>query len=245
MKMNKKSVLAALFSTIVAVSFSASADERYEYSQKWMPKQEAPLDLTNAAIFFTDPQNGFYSEDSPIADLVQPLIKNNNTVKHQQELLRAARSVGMKVFYSPHMYTMNDYKNWDKEALNGIDRVMFNNKLFIEGTKSHDWYPPLAPDKDTIIMNPHKGLSNFQTGDANIQLRMHGIDTLIMGGMAANMCVESHARDAIEHGFKVIIVSDATAAAGQMAQDAAYTNYEFIGNEVVTTSEIINRIKER
>lgn len=243
--MQMRNIISLASAAILITSLSVNANENYQYSQKWMPKQEAPLDLTNAAIFFTDPQNGFYSEDSPIADLVQPLIKKNNTVKHQQELLRAARSVGMKVFYSPHMYTMNDYKNWDKEALNGIDRVMFNNKMFIEGTKSHDWYPPLAPDKDTIIMNPHKGLSNFQTGDANIQLRMHGIDTLIMGGMAANMCVESHARDAIEHGFKVIIVSDATAAAGQMAQDAAYTNYEFIGNEVVTTSEIIKRIKER
>ena len=242
--MQMRNIISLASTAILITSLSVSANENYQYSQKWMPKQEASLDLTNAAIFFTDPQNGFYSEDSPIADLVQPLIKKNNTVKHQQELLRAARSVGMKVFYSPHMYTMNDYKNWDKEALNGIDRVMFNNKMFIEGTKSHDWYPPLAPDKNTIIMNPHKGLSNFQTGDANIQLRMHGIDTLIMGGMAANMCVESHARDAIEHGFKVIIVSDATAAAGQMAQDAAYTNYEFIGNEVVTTQEIVKRIRE-
>jgi nicotinamidase-related amidase len=44
--------------------------------------------------------------------------------------------------------------------------------------------------------------------------------------MSANMCVESHARDAIENGFDVIIVADATAAAGDAAYEAAITNFE-------------------
>ena len=58
------------------------------------------------------------------------------------------------------------------------------------------------------------------------------------------MCVESHARDAIENGFDVIIVADATAAAGDAAYEAALVNYEFLAHEVVTTKQVIKRLKK-
>ena len=61
--------------------------------------------------------------------------------------------------------------------------------------------------------------------------------------MSANMGVESHARDAVENGFEVIIIADATAAAGDAAYEAALTNYEFFAHEVVTTDQIIKRLK--
>ena len=58
------------------------------------------------------------------------------------------------------------------------------------------------------------------------------------------MCVESYARDAIENGFDLIIVTDATAAAGDAAYEAAIVNYEFLAHEVVTTDQIIKRLKK-
>ena len=61
--------------------------------------------------------------------------------------------------------------------------------------------------------------------------------------MSANMCVESHARDAIENGFDLIIIVDATAAAGDAAYEAALTNYEFLAHEVGITDQIIKRLK--
>jgi nicotinamidase-related amidase len=62
--------------------------------------------------------------------------------------------------------------------------------------------------------------------------------------MSANMCVESHARDAIENGFEVIIIADATAAAGDAAYEAALINYEFLAHEVVTTKQIVKRLEK-
>jgi nicotinamidase-related amidase len=46
-----------------------------------------------------------------------------------------------------------------------------------------------------------------------LQLRKHGFDSVILAGMSANLCTESHMRDLIESGFKVAVVKDATAAA--------------------------------
>ena len=76
-----------------------------------------------------------------------------------------------------------------------------------------------------------------------LQLRQYGIQTLVLAGMSANLCVESHLRDAIENGFEVIVIADATAGAGPYSKDAALTNFEFIANEITTTDDIINRLK--
>jgi len=77
-----------------------------------------------------------------------------------------------------------------------------------------------------------------------MQLRQYGIETLIMAGMSANLCVESHLRDAIENGFEVIVIADATAGVGPHAKKAALINYEFIANEVTTTDDIISRLRQ-
>jgi nicotinamidase-related amidase len=41
--------------------------------------------------------------------------------------------------------------------------------------------------------------------------------------MSANLCVEAHLRDAVENGFEVIVISDATAGGGPFSKDAALT----------------------
>ena len=181
-----------------------------------------------------------YSEGGAGWPLVGEGVVAGKVVERLVQLRDTAKTVGIPVFYSTHMYTKKDYDNWT--SLNGIDKIMFENNFFIQDTWGHDFHPDLKPDDNTVVLNPHKGLSNFWTGDAALQLRQYGVTTLIMTGMAANMCVESHARDAIENGFDVIIVADATAAAGADALKAAHINYEFLAHEVVTTDEIIKRL---
>jgi len=59
--------------------------------------------------------------------------------------------------------------------------------------------------------------------------------------MSANLCVESHARDAEEKGYKVPVVNDASAAAGDDAYKAAVTNYMSITHESITTEDALER----
>ena len=71
-------------------------------------------------------------------------------------------------------------------------------------------------------------------------LRKRGIDKVILGGMSANLCVESHLRELLEQGFEVAVVKDATAAAQTPDLDgylAAVTNFRFLANTVWTTEE--------
>lgn len=199
------------------------------------------IDRKNTALLIIDPQNDFLSEGGVVWDLVGKGVKETKVVENLVELKKTAKEVGVPVFYSPHYYTENEFKTW--KYLNPIDKLMFERKMFNKGTWGADFHPDLQPDENTFVLAPHKGLSNFWTGDTNIQLRQRGIQTVILAGMSANLCVESHLRDAVEHGFDVIAIKDATTGAGPEATQAAYTNYGFIASEVTTTSEIVKQLK--
>jgi len=217
-------------------------DGGYTYTQEFLPVKKMEIDLERTAVFITDPQNDFISKGGAAWELVGEQVIADKVVEHQVMLRDAAKEVGIRVFYSPHTYTEMDYANW--KLLNPIDKLMFDIDMFHEGTWGHEFHPDMAPDDNTIVMNPHKGLSNFHAGDAKMQLRQYGIETLIMAGMSANLCVESHLRDAVENGFEVIVIADATAGAGPHAKNAALINYEFIANEVTTTDDIISRLRQ-
>jgi nicotinamidase-related amidase len=243
--MNKSAqVLAAItVSFCFLISFAYADSDDYVYKQSFMPRETVKIDLKKTAMFVTDPQNDFLSKESPAWGLVGPTVTKNKVVEKEKMLKALAKELGVPVIYATHMYTPKEVEQWSTMPLNGIDKIMFEQKMFVQGTWVHDYHPALKPDSNTVVMNPHKGLSNFWTGDAALQLRMFGIETIILYGMSANMCVESHARDAIENGFEVIIIADATAAAGDAAYEAALVNYEFLAHEVVTTKQIVKRLK--
>ena len=61
-----------------------------------------------------------------------------------------------------------------------------------------DWldrFKRYIEDGKTIVVSPHK-VFGPQTNDLVLQLRKRGMSKIILGGMLANMCVESHLRDA-------------------------------------------------
>ena len=200
------------------------------------------LDLKRTALVIIDPQNDFRSEGGAVWDLVGDIVKENQVVPHLVQLRQVAREVGIPTLYSPHYYTDNEFNSW--ERLNPIDKLMFDRKMFRTGTWGAEFHPQLTPDENTFVLSPHKALSGFWAGDISIQLRQRNIGTIILAGMSANLCVESHLRDAEENGFEVIVVKDSTAGPGPEATQAAYVNYSLIANEVVTTEEIGGRLRE-
>ena len=200
------------------------------------------LDPSRTALLIIDPQNDFLSEGGVVWDLVGEGVKNTKVVEHLIELRNAAKAAGVPVFYCPHYYNENEFATW--KHLNPIDQLMFERKMFNSGSWGAEFHPQLMPDDNTFVLAPHKALSGFWTSDISIQFRQRDIDTVILAGMSANLCVESHLRDAEENGFEVVIVKDATTGAGPDATQAAMVNYGLIANEVATTEEVVARLRQ-
>ena len=205
----------------------------------------------NTALVITDPQNDFLSPDGATWGLVGGSVKENNTVENIDSLLKTAKENGIQVFISPHYYYPTDH-GWKFEGT--LEKVMHDIHMFdrkgalnldgFEGSGA-DWlerYKPYIEDGETVIASPHK-VYGPETNDLVLQLRKRGIDRVILGGMSANLCVESHLREFLETGFDVTVVKDATAAAITPELGDGYasavTNYGFIANAVVTTEEAV------
>ncbi|MFV9616390.1 MAG: cysteine hydrolase [Gammaproteobacteria bacterium] len=200
------------------------------------------------ALVITDPQNDFLSPKGVAWGVVGKSVTENNTVENIETLLKAAKSNDMPVFVSPHYYYPHDH-GWKFEgALETLMHKigMFDRKdaLSVEGFENSgaDWlsqYKPYINDGKTIVTSPHK-VYGPETNDLVLQLRKRGIDKVILSGMSANLCTESHMRELMEQGFEVAVVSDATAAAIVDEGDgykSALVNFRFIANTVWTTKE--------
>ena len=199
----------------------------------------ATIDPKTTALVIIDPQNDFLSEGGVVWDLVGDLVVKNQVVDRLSSLIARAKKAGVAVVYVPHYYD-KEYQAWGNN--NFIDKVMFERRMFERGKWGSEFHPQLEPDDETILCAPHKNLSGFHTSDVDIQLRKRGINTIVLCGMSANLCVESHLRDAEEKGYEVLVVNDATAAPGEDAYKAALTNYMFISHESITTEDALQRL---
>ena len=202
------------------------------------------------ALVITDPQNDFLSPQGVTWGVVGKSVTENNTVENIERLFRAAKSSGIPVFISPHYYYPTDH-GWKFEgALEVLMHKigMFDRKgpLSLEDFKGSgaDWldrYKPYIEDGATIVSSPHK-VYGPETNDLALQLRKRGIDKVILAGMSANLCTESHMRELIERGFEVAVVKDATAAAivpEGNGYEAALVNFRFMANALWTTDEAV------
>jgi len=210
----------------------------------------------NTAIVITDPQNDFLSPDGVTWGVVGESVTANNTVENIEALFKIAKEKNMTIFISPHYYYKHDH-TWEFEGALEVlmhNITMFDRKgaLSTEGFENSgaDWlnkYKKYINDDNVIVTSPHK-LYGPESNDLALQLRKHGFSKVILAGMSANLCLESHMRELMENGFEVSIVKDATAAAilpGLNGYEAALVNFRMIASHLFTTEEIVAEIKKK
>ena len=219
-----------------------------------LPDPGMSVETTRTAVVITDPQNDFLSPDGVTWGLVGASVTANNTVENIENLIKAAKSSGIAVFISPHYYYPTD-DGWQfggavEEMMHAVNMFGRTGALTMDGFRGSgaDWlerYRPLIEDGKTVVASPHK-VYGPETNDLVLQLRKRGIDKVILAGMSANLCTESHLRELLEQGFEVAVVTDATAAAQTPDIDgyaAALTNFRFLANATWSTAEAISEIE--
>jgi nicotinamidase-related amidase len=203
----------------------------------------------------TDPQNDFLSPTGATWELVGKSVEENNTVEHIEQLLVSAKASGYEVFVSPHYYFPHDHQ-WEfggtlEKMMHEIGMFDRPGPLDIDGFSGSgaDWlerYKPFLQDGKTVVCSPHK-IYGPEQNDLVLQLRKRGISKVLLAGMSANLCIESHLRELLEQGFDVAVVADATAAAQHPelgdGYAAALTNFNYIAGVVLTTERAIEMLE--
>lgn len=220
-----------------------------------LPPSTMQLDVRRAALVVIDPQIDFMSPKGKSWSIVGESVTEQNMVANLIRLFEAAKRAGIVVAISPHYYYPHDHK-WDFAApvevlqheLGMFDRA---GPLTLEGLAGSgaEYLPEFKPfieDGHTIVCSPHK-LYSPMANDLVLQLRKKRVDQILLAGMAANLCVESHLRHFLELGFEVAVVRDAIAAAKIPDGDgylAALTNFRFIANALWTTDDTVARLSK-
>jgi nicotinamidase-related amidase len=201
----------------------------------------------------TDPQNDFLSPKGVAWGVVGQSVQENHTVENIEALFKTAKAADIPVFVSPHYYYPQDHKWKFGGALEVLmhNIGMFDRKgaLKVEGFSASgaDWldrYKPYIEDGRTVVTSPHK-VFGPESNDLVLQLRKAGISQVILGGMSANLCTESHLRELLEQGFEVVIATDATAAAklpGFDGYEAAFVNFRLIASDVWSTAQAVKTL---
>lgn len=233
----------------------AENDPYAEPAEPALPPSDMTLDLERTALVVTDPQIDFLSPDGATWGVIGASVEHHNTVENIETLFKAAKAKDMTVAVSPHFYYPTDH-GWRFEG--ALEKLMhkigmFDRKgsLTTEGFENSgaDFMPQYKKyihDGKTIITSPHKLYGN-ESNDLALQLRKNNIDKIILAGMSANLCTESHLRELLELGFEVAVIKDATAAAMLPEGDgylAALTNFRYMANAVWSTEEAVEHIKE-
>jgi len=210
---------------------------------------------TDTAVVFIDPQNDVLSEKGVNWGAVGASVTENRTVENMARIFEAAKANGYEMFISPHYFYPAD-SGW-----------IFNGPLEADEFESHsfarrgaldltnfknsgaDWlerFKPYIEDGKTVVVSPHK-VWGPQTNDLTLQLRKRRIGKVLLGGMLANICVESHLRDLLEQGFEVAVVKDATAGPRHPmwgdGYQAAMINYRFLAHAVLSTDAVVDSMR--
>ena len=208
----------------------------------------------DTAVVIIDPQNDVLSEKGVNWGVLGASVTENQTVENIERLFKAAKASGYEVIISPHYFYPTD-NGWThngplESAELQTHTFARRGPLTLEGFRNSgaDWlerFKPYIEDGKTIICSPHK-VFGPQTNDVVLQLGKRGISKVILGGMLANMCVESHLREFLEVGFEAAVIKDATAGPRHPewgdGYQAAMINCRYLAHAVWTTKEAVERM---
>lgn len=119
--------------------------------------------------------------------------------------------------------------------------------LYTEGQESAELDDRLEVEPSDVVLNKTR-YGAFHDTDLDALLRERGVDTVIVTGIATNICCETTAREAAQHDFRVFFLSDGTATQemngvpADELQRATLASLGMVFAQIATVDEMIGKI---
>ena len=179
---------------------------------------DARVDPARTALVIVDMQNDFVREGGgllvPDAEATIPAIR---------ALLELARAHGMRVVYS-----QDTHRDGDPEWLIWPEHAR-------EGSWGWEIVDELAPARDDVVLRKLRYDAFYGTPLDHL-LRLWGVDTLVICGTVANMCVQYTAASAALRWYEVVIPRDAISALDRFDLESSLRQTAFLFAGRITTA---------
>jgi biuret amidohydrolase len=116
--------------------------------------------------------------------------------------------------------------------------------LWHSGTLEHEVIEQLEPRPGELVVEKNTS-SAFNSTGIEWLLRNLGVTTLVVIGVATDMCVETTARDAADRGFDVIVVEDATMTYYERHHRAALSGFARVFGYVWESGRVLSELAAR
>ena len=185
---------------------------------------EVRIDTRKTALVVVDMQNDFVKEGGT---LVVPDAEA--TLPKLRDLLDLARRSGMKVIFTQDTHAEGDpeWEIWPEHVR--------------EGSWGWEIVGELTPREDELVIRKVR-YDAFYGTHLDHYLRVWGVDTLVICGTVANICVHYTAASAALRWFEVVVPRDATSALDPFDLEASLRQTSFLFAGKITESKSIKTV---
>jgi ureidoacrylate peracid hydrolase len=199
------------------------------------------VDPRHAAVLLVDVQNDFCAEGGAMHREGRDLSLAQAMIPRLERLVTAARAAGTTCIWIRNVYNTgpNHYLSevWLEQAKRRRNGAYVDYPVCEPEAWNGDFYA-IRPLPEEAVVTKHR-YGAFEGTDLDLVLRSRGIRTVIMTGVATNVCVETTARQAFLRDYYVVFTSDCTATFSQAQHDAALFNIDQFFGQVVSGDEVM------
>lgn len=199
-----------------------------------MPSLSELLEPARTALIVVDVQNDFCAPEGVAGKSGKDLAACDAMLPKLQALIEGTRAAGAHVVFVQTIHTKwTDSSSWLSRSGDGRP----HNEICRENTWGAEFWG-VAPRPDEPIVVKHR-YSAFVNTRLDSILRTLRVETLIMTGVATNVCVESTARDGFMRDYNVVFAGDCSAAYSPAAHEATLNTMRTNFGRVADHDEIL------
>jgi ureidoacrylate peracid hydrolase len=211
------------------------------------------VEPSHTALVIVDVQNDFCAEGGMMSKEGLDLGTVQAMAARLPPLIASARSAGALVVFVRNVYSTlpdsasghnrpaNIYLSdcWLEQAARTRNGSYTRRAVCALNSWEGDFFGALRPLPGEPIITKHR-YSAFHNTDLDTVLRSHGIRTLVLAGVATNVCVETTAREGFVRDYYIVFLSDGTATYSAADQEATLRNIDRYFGQVVSITEVAN-----
>ena len=190
-------------------------------------------------------QNGFVSKGGSYDLMGINISRYADVVPTLKRLIEFCRGVKIPIFYSQAVREESGI-----DLLTRSHRILPKSReerikrrpICIRGSWDAEIVDELKPSADDHVVIKRRD-SVFQDTEFEVWLQSLGIDSLIFSGIDTSICVESSLRDAFNHGYDIVMISDATASNNHAHYNSTLDNIRNYYGLVMNLDELISYIQ--
>ncbi|MCH7570804.1 MAG: cysteine hydrolase [Deltaproteobacteria bacterium] len=192
-------------------------------------------DIALACLIVVDVQNDFCSPEGAAAKGGNNVTAAKEMVPRLLHLIEEARKVDLPIVYIQTTHSeWTDSPSWLYRRPDGR-----KPETCRQGSWGAEFYDGISPQPHERIVIKHR-YSAFINTDLNTVLKARGVESVLVTGVATNVCVETTARDAFMYDYYVTMVDDCAAAYDSQMHEATLQNIRKHFGTVASSQEIIS-----